>query len=67
VNRHAYRLLEAAGITPPDEPGQMMDVVALDKKLLESGLGVTERMQLKAHLRDARLLQPGKHVDMSRR
>jgi hypothetical protein len=67
INRHAFQLLQAAGITPPAKADELMDVHEVDAKLLAAGMSTTDRMALKAHLRDARLLTPGRPVNMSRR
>jgi hypothetical protein len=65
VSKHAYRLLEKAGITPPDE-GQF-NVAALDAKLKDGGFDTETRMTIKLHLRDAGLLTPGRLIDDARR
>lgn len=62
VNRQALALLRRAGITPPDA-GPFTDVGQIDAKLTAAGLGVSERMELKNHLRVAGLLPAGRPIN----
>lgn len=57
VPQEALRLVRRIGLVPPDK-GQF-DPGALDKKLAESDLTISERMELKGHLRNCALLAPG--------
>jgi hypothetical protein len=67
VSSYACQLLARAGITPPDNEGDVLDVNEVDKKLAGSGLSLNEKMACKSMLRDYRLLIPGRHVDTFKR
>jgi hypothetical protein len=66
VPKQALGLLMKAGIVPPEKPDELLDVAYVDAQLAQSNLDTSERMALKAHLRNARLLVPGRGVNMIR-
>jgi hypothetical protein len=61
VNRQALALFNRIGLKPPDV-GQFKPK-DLDRQLDDAGLSTAERMQCKAHLRDAGLLSTGRILD----
>jgi hypothetical protein len=67
VSGYACKLFARAGITPPDNEGDLLDVSDVDKKLAASDLSVNEKMSAKVLLRDARLLSPGRNVNTAKR
>lgn len=61
VNRQAFTLFNRIGLVPPDSGP--FDPAALDEHLDKSGISISERMQVKSHLRHAGLLVPGRYID----
>jgi hypothetical protein len=62
----ALKLLDRAGIRPPEKETEFLVASDVDAKCNAAGLNLEERMRVKLHLRNARCLRPGGPVDQRR-
>lgn len=58
----ALGLLRRAGITPPANASDKLDISDVDTKMATAGFSVTEKLQTKGALRDVGLLTQGKPI-----